>query len=178
MNIVETPLAGAHILEAVPLTDERGFFAEVYQTDEFSAIGLEPRIAQINLSHNTQRGTLRGMHYQLAPHAEAKTVRCMRGAIFDVIIDLRPTSPTFTRWFGVELTAENRRALHVPVGCAHGFQTLSDDTDVLYLVSHRYTPSHYRGVRWNDPAFGIVWPVVATRVMNERDATYPDFRSL
>jgi dTDP-4-dehydrorhamnose 3,5-epimerase len=115
------------------------------------------------------------MHFQLPPYSEVKVVRCVRGAAYDVIIDLRPDSPTFKKWFGTELTADNRRSICVPEGFAHGFQTLSDDTEVVYLISQYYTPSHYRGVRWNDPAFGIQWPPAATRVMNARDAGYPDF---
>jgi dTDP-4-dehydrorhamnose 3,5-epimerase len=176
MKFVETPLPGACLIEPSIIPDDRGFFAYAYVHEDFEAAGLEPRIAQVNISYNTRRHTLRGLHFQLPPHAEAKTVRCVRGAIWDVVVDLRPDSPTFTQWFAAELTAENRRALHVPVGCAHGFQTLTDDTEVLYLVSARYTPSHYRGVRWNDPAFGITWPETADRIVNERDASYPDFQ--
>ena len=141
----------------------------------FAARGLIPTISQINVSFTRARGTLRGLHFQTAPHEEAKTIRCIRGAAYDVIVDLRSGSPTRCRWFAAELTAENRRAIYVPPGFAHGFQTLSDDVEVLYLVSAYYAPSHARGVRWNDPAFGITWPLPPVK-MHERDRTYADFR--
>ena len=157
------------------MEDDRGLFAYGFRADEFARHGLIPTIAQINLSHTRDRGTLRGMHFQVAPHEEAKTVRCVRGAAYDVIVDLRPGSPTCCRWFGTELTADNRRALYVPPGFAHGFQTLTDDVEVIYLVSAYYAPAHAGGVRWNDPAFRIAWPLDPVK-MHERDRTYPDFR--
>ena len=175
MIFTPTPLAGAVIVEPEPHEDARGLFARTWCRQEFEAHGLETRLAQCSTSLNKRKGTLRGMHYQAAPMAETKLVRCTRGAIFDVIIDLRPDSPTFTRHVAVTLTAENRTALYVPVGFAHGFQTLADDTEVFYQISELYSAEHARGVRWNDPAFAIAWPD-DERIITERDRTYPDFR--
>jgi dTDP-4-dehydrorhamnose 3,5-epimerase len=174
MIFTETKLKGAFVIEPEPREDERGFFARTRCQQEFSQHGLNPRIAQCNISFNHKRGTLRGMHYQIAPHAEVRTVRCTRGFIYDVIIDLRKESPTFTQWVSQELNAENRRMLYVPEGFAHGFQTLEDFTEVFYEVSVSYAPEYVRGVRWNDPAFGIEWPP-ADRVILPRDDAYPDF---
>jgi dTDP-4-dehydrorhamnose 3,5-epimerase len=174
MIFTETKLKGAFVIEPEKLEDERGFFARTRCRDKFTQRGLNPHIAQCNISFNQKRGTLRGMHYQIAPHAEVRTVRCTRGAIHDVIIDMRPDSPTFTQWVSLELNAENRRILYVPEGFAHGFQTLEDDTEVFYEVSVFYAPEYVRGVRWNDPAFGIQWPP-ADRTISHRDRTYPDF---
>lgn len=176
MIFTETALRGAFVIEPEPLADDRGFFARVWCAREFAAHGLETRIAQCSISLNTRRGTLRGMHYQERPYAEVKLVRCTRGAAFDVIIDLRPDSPTFLQHAAVELTADNRRMLYIPQGCAHGFQTLADDTEVLYQMSEFYAPSAGRGVRWNDPAFGIRWPI-GDPILLERDRRYPDFRA-
>ncbi|MDQ3998007.1 MAG: dTDP-4-dehydrorhamnose 3,5-epimerase [Gemmatimonadota bacterium] len=170
----ETPLPGAFVLEPEPIVDERGSFARTFSADEFAARGLETSIVQCNLSVNTQRGTLRGMHYQAAPYDEAKVVSCVRGALYDVIVDLRPESPTYCRWFGVELTVDNGRQLYVPKGFAHGFQTLVDETAVSYLMSERYSPAHARGVRWDDPVFAIEWPE-AERIISPKDRSYPDF---
>ena len=175
MQFIETPLAGAYVIEPVPVEDDRGLFVYGFRADEFAARGLIPAIAQVNVSFTRRRGTLRGMHFQISPHEEAKTVRCVRGAAYDVIVDLRAASPTQCRWFATELTEDNRRALYVPPGFAHGFQTLTDDAEVVYLVSAYYTPSHARGVRWDDPAFGIGWPLAPVH-MHERDRTYPDFQ--
>ena len=177
MIFVETPLAGAFVVRPQALTDERGAFARTFCRDEFSARGLDSRVAQCNTSYNTYAGTLRGMHYQSAPHAEAKLVRCTSGSIYDVAVDLRPDSPSYGRWFGAILSAENRDALFIPAGCAHGFQTLSDDSEILYQMSTPYVPDAARGVRWDDPAFGIDWPAppAVGRTISERDATYPDF---
>jgi dTDP-4-dehydrorhamnose 3,5-epimerase len=169
-----TSLPGAYVIDIERYEDVRGFFARAWDPREFEAQGLNPRLAQCNISFNLKRGTLRGMHYQAPPHAETKLVRCTAGSLFDVIIDLRPDSPSYTRWFGMTLSAANRRMLYVPEGFAHGFQTLEDNTEVFYQVSAFYAPAAGRGVRWNDPAFGIVWPP-AERVILERDATYPDF---
>lgn len=174
MRFVETRLPGAFVLETEPIRDERGFFARTFCQREFEARGLDPRIAQCNLSYNRRRGTLRGMHYQAAPHAEAKVVACVRGAIWDVVVDLRPDSPTFRAWFGLELAAGSGRALYVPEGFAHGFQTLTDDAEVFYQMSEFYHPESARGVRWNDPAFGIEWPL-AEPEMSPRDRQWPDF---
>jgi len=175
MRFLETPLAGARVIEIVPHADARGFFARTFCRDELVAAGLPGDFMQASVSYNLRRGTLRGMHFQAAPHEEPKLVRCTRGAIHDVIVDLRPTSATHCRWFGVELSAENRRTLYVPPGLAHGFQTLVDDTEILYQMAEPYVPALARGVRWNDPAFAIAWPI-ADPFMSERDAAYPDYR--
>lgn len=174
VTFTQTPLAGAFVVEPEPVRDERGFFARAWCQREFEVQGLASRWAQCNLSFNTKTGTLRGMHYQTAPHAEAKLIRCTRGAIHDVIVDLRPESPTFKQHFGTVLTSENRRMLYAPEGFAHGFLTLEDDTEVFYQMSAFYEPSFARGVRWNDPSFGIRWPG-EVRVISEKDRNYPDF---
>lgn len=175
MRFIETEIKGAFIIEPELIEDERGFFARTFCQEEFKAHGLNFRVVQCNISFNKKRGTLRGMHYQIAPYQEAKLVRCTRGAIYDVIIDLRPESPTFKQWIAVELTAENRRMLYVPEGFAHGFQTLEDNTEVFYQMSEFYHPECARGVRWDDPAFGIEWPII-TPILSERDRSYPDSR--
>jgi dTDP-4-dehydrorhamnose 3,5-epimerase len=175
MIFTETPLAGAFVIDVEPAADERGIFARTFSRDEFEEYGLNPDVVQCNTSFNAKTGTLRGMHYQAAPHGECKLVRCTRGSIYDVIIDLRRDSPTYCGWFAVELTVDNRRALYIPEGLAHGFQTLEDASEVLYQMSERYAPSHARGVRWDDPAFGIRWPD-AKRTMSEKDASYPYYR--
>ncbi len=169
-----THLPSAFIIEPEKLADERGFFARTWCQREFAAHGLNPRLAQCSVSFNAKRGTLRGMHYQAAPFEEAKLVRCTSGAIYDAIIDLRPASPTFKRHLSVVLSAENRTMLYVPEGFAHGFQTLVDGAEVFYQMSEFYAPDHARGVRWDDPAFGIDWPP-AERIMADRDRLYPDF---
>ncbi len=174
MIFSDTALAGAYIIEPERRADARGFFARTWCRNEFEAHGLDARLVQCSISFNSKKGTLRGMHYQTAPHEEAKLVRCTMGAIYDVIIDLRPGSPTFKRHIGVELSAENRTMLYVPAGFAHGFQTLVDNTEVFYQMSEFYAPEHSAGVRWNDPAFGIVWPP-DERTIVERDQNYPDF---
>lgn len=176
MIFTETELEGAFVVDPEKLGDERGFFARAWDRQEFEAHGLNPQLAQCNISFNKEKGTLRGMHYQAAPYEEAKLVRCTRGAIYDVAVDLRPDSPTFKQWVGAELTVDNRRMLYVPEGFAHGFQTLEDDTEVFYQVSAFYSPDHGRGVRWDDLAFGIKWPT-ETRVIVDRDRKYPDFVS-
>lgn len=172
MIFTESALAGAFTIEIERVEDERGFFARSFSDEEFAAHGLPTRMPQSNLSFNARRGTLRGMHYQADPHAEDKLVRCTAGAIFDVIVDLRPRSPTERRWCGVELTAQNRRSRFVPKGFAHGFVTLCDESEVLYMMSTVYAPGFGRGVRWNDPSLGIVWPIEPTLIA-ERDAAYP-----
>lgn len=156
----------------MPSRDARGFFARSYSPAEFAAHGLGPELRECSISYNARRATLRGMHFQMAPHEEHKLVRCTAGAIFDVIVDLRPASSHYRRWFGVELNAENRRALFVPPGFAHGFITLSDHSEVYYMISVPHSPAHASGVRWNDPAFGIEWPLVP-EVIAARDAQYP-----
>ena len=175
MKFLPTPLAGAFVVELVRMEDERGFFARSFCQDEFRALGLNPSITQCNISWNRRAGTLRGLHYQERPHEEAKLVRCTRGAVWDVVVDLRDGSPTRLRWHAVELSARNRLALYVPEGFAHGFQTLQDDTEVLYQISESYRPDLARGVRWDDPTLGITWPV-SDPVISERDRTYPLLR--
>jgi dTDP-4-dehydrorhamnose 3,5-epimerase len=171
----ETALEGAFVIELERIEDERGYFARMFCRREFREHGLTAEVVQANTSFNRRKGTLRGMHYQAAPHEEAKLVRCTRGAVYDVIVDLRPGSPTFRRWVAVELTAENDTMLFVPEGFAHGYQTLEDDTETSYLMTAYYEPSAGRGVRWDDPAFGIEWPEVEERTINERDQNWPDF---
>lgn len=170
----ETKLKGAYIIEPERLEDARGFFARTWCQHEFESHGLSQRLVQCSVSFNNKRGTLRGMHYQAAPYEEVKLVRCTMGAIYDVIIDLRPVSPTFKQHVAVTLTAENRTMLYIPEGFAHGFQTLEDDTEVFYQMSEFYAPAYARGVRWNDPAFSIQWPE-DRRIILERDQNYPDF---
>jgi dTDP-4-dehydrorhamnose 3,5-epimerase len=171
----ETPLRGAFVIDPERLEDSRGFFARTWCEHEFRAHGLETRVAQCSISLSKRKGTLRGMHYQVPPAAETKILRCTRGAIHDVIIDLRPDSRTFMQHFGLVLSAENRRMLYVPAGFAHGFQTLDDDTEVAYQMSEFHSPELTRGVRWDDPAFGIRWPE-GDRTILDRDRNYPDFR--
>jgi dTDP-4-dehydrorhamnose 3,5-epimerase len=172
MIFTQSPLSGAYVVDMQPHPDERGFFARSYCADEFAAHGLGPELRQCSVSYNARKGTLRGMHYQSAPHEEHKLVRCTAGAIFDVIVDIRPASPTYRRWFGAELTAANRRSLFIPPGFAHGFMSLTDDAEVYYMISVAHAPKFSRGLRWNDPAFAIEWPFPPA-VISERDAGYP-----
>jgi dTDP-4-dehydrorhamnose 3,5-epimerase len=172
VKFAETPLAGAFVVEIEPLKDERGLFARSFCRKEFEAHGLDPAVAQCNVSHNVRRGTLRGLHYQAPPHEEAKLVRCTRGAIWDVIVDLREASKTRLQWFAAELSADNHRALYVPRGFAHGFQTLADDSEVFYQMSEFYRPDGARGIRWNDPSIGIRWPL-AEPILSARDRDLP-----
>jgi len=174
MQFLNTDLADARLIDLEPVGDARGSFMRTFCEREFAAAGLETRFVQHSTSTNAQKGTLRGMHFQRAPHGETKVVTCLKGAMLDVIIDLRPASPTFKRWQGFELSAANRRRLYVPEGFAHGFQTLTDDVEVAYLISAFYEPSAGTGVRWNDPAFGIAWPLPIT-VMSDKDRAWPDF---
>jgi dTDP-4-dehydrorhamnose 3,5-epimerase len=171
----ETKLAGAFLIKPEKIEDERGFFARLWCEREFQERGLDSRLAQCSLSFNTQKGTLRGMHYQRTPYAETKIVRCTRGAIYDVILDLREDSATFKEWVGVNLTADNHLMLYIPKGCAHGFQTLLDETEVLYQMSEFYRPEAAEGVRWNDAAFAVEWPLEVS-VISERDARYADYQ--
>jgi dTDP-4-dehydrorhamnose 3,5-epimerase len=170
-----TALPGVFEIEVERLFDERGFFARAWCCKEFEAHGLESRLVQSSVSFNVQKGTLRGMHYQVQPAAEAKLVRCTRGAIYDVVLDLRHDSPTFAQWVALTLTADQRNMVYVPEGCAHGFLTLTDDTEVFYQMSEYYSPASARGVRWDDPAFQIAWPGTID-VISDRDRTYPNFR--
>ena len=194
MLFKETKLKGAYIIEMETINDERGFFARSFCVREFEKYGLNSRIMQCNISYNKKKGTVRGMHYQTAPHQEAKIVSCTKGSVFDVIIDLRPDSPTYCQWFAIELTAHssplpshssetahcspltaNYKMLYIPEGFAHGFQTLEDDTVVYYQMSEFYHPECVRGVRFNDPAFGIEWHLTINAI-SEKDMRYPDFK--
>ena len=174
MTFVETKIAGVFEIRPEFVHDERGFFGRSWCQKEFASHGLNPRLVQCNISGNLRKGTLRGMHYQVAPFAETKLVRCTRGSIFDVALDLRPDSRTYKDWTAAVLTAGNHHMLSIPEGCAHGFLTLEDDCEVFYQMSEFYHPETARGVRWDDPAFGIAWPGKA-EVISARDASYPDF---
>lgn len=164
MKYTETQLKGAYIVDLEPRSDHRGFFARTFCANEFAELNLKPAVAQCNVSYNHSRGTLRGMHYQLPPATETKFIRCTQGAIYDVIVDLRPESETYLQHIGVELTAENRRALYVPEMFGHGYQTLTDNTEVIYQVSEFYTPNRERGLRYDDPALGIEWPLPISEI--------------
>jgi dTDP-4-dehydrorhamnose 3,5-epimerase len=172
MIFTPSSLPGAFQVELQPHADERGFFARSYCADEFAAQGLGPELRQCSVSFNVHRGTLRGMHFQGAPQEEHKLVRCTAGAVFDVIVDIRESSPTYRRWIGTELTAVNHRALFIPPGFAHGFVSLTDNAEVYYMISAAHAPQLSRGFRWNDPAFAIEWPMLPT-VISSRDASYP-----
>jgi len=174
MIFAETKLHGAYIIEPEPLQDERGFFARAFCQEEFKAHGLNFRVAQCNISFNEKKGTLRGMHYQVAPYEEPKLVRCTMGSVYDVIIDLRLKSPTANQWFACELTAENRSMLYIPAGFAHGFQTLEDNSEVFYMMGELYHPESARGVRWDDPAFGIKW-IYEMPIIFDRDRSYQNY---
>lgn len=169
-----TPLAGAYVIELEERADPRGFFARTFCAREFEEMGLKPTVAQANVSYNHLKGTLRGMHYQVPPAAETKLVRCTRGAIHDVIIDLRPESPSYLQHFGVDLTEENRKALYVPEMFAHGYLTLEDGAEVIYQVGEFYTPGYERGIRYDDPRFAIEWPV-EVKVISDKDTNWPPF---
>lgn len=174
MKYIETPLEGAWLIEPEKRGDDRGFFARIFCQREFEGHGLASTFVQANNSLSGPRGTLRGMHYQLPPHAETKLVRCIQGAFWDVILDLRPDSPTFGQWFGAELSAANRRMMYVPKGFAHGLITLTEDAESFYLVDEFYSPDFERGVRWDDPKFNIEWPIAPT-VISDKDRRHPDF---
>jgi dTDP-4-dehydrorhamnose 3,5-epimerase len=174
MRFLETELDGARLIDLEPICDARGFFSRTFCVREFASHGLETCFVQHSLSYSAVRGTLRGMHFQTPPHEEVKLVECSRGAIWDVIIDIRPQSPTFGQWRGFELTAENRRQLYIPAGFAHGFETLVDDTEVRYLISAFYEPSAASGLRYDDPAFSIPWPLPVA-IISGKDQVWPDF---
>lgn len=174
MNITPLKIKGAALVEMEPIGDERGFFARSFCRTEFAAAGLDLDVVQSNVSHNAHKGTLRGLHFQDAPKPDPKLVSCIQGAVFDVVVDIRKGSDTFCQWVGVELTADNAKALFVPPGCAHGFITLSDEARVHYQMGEAYVADLARGVRWDDPAFAIDWPL-APQVISERDAAYADF---
>lgn len=173
MLFCETPIRGVYVIDPQPHLDERGSFARTWCRQEFADRGLNAEVAQCATSFNHQAGTLRGLHYQAAPHAEAKLVRCTQGAVYDVVVDLRPGSPTLHGHFAVELTSENRRMVYVPPGCAHGFLTLADNTEVFYQMSQAHHSASSRGVRWDDPTLGIRWPQVGVHVVSDRDAALP-----
>jgi len=175
MIFKKTKIDGVLLLEPERIGDDRGFFARMWHQPESAEHGIDPRVVQCNLSFNPHKGTLRGMHFQRAPHEETKVVRCTMGAVFDVAVDLRRDSPTFTQWVGAPLSAENREMLVIPPGCAHGYLTLAPNSEVFYQLSAYYTPTHGGGVRWNDPAFGIHWPGDVTSIA-DRDRDYPDFK--
>ncbi len=177
MIFSKTILKGAFLIELERREDERGFFARAWCRKEFESLGMALDIVQSNLSYNKKRGTLRGMHYQMTPFAESKLVRCVKGAICDVIIDLNKDSPSFKQWAAFELNEDNYSMLYVPEGFAHGFQTLEDDTVVFYHVSQFYSPRHERGIRWDDPTFEIRWPDVDERIISDKDRQWPDFTS-
>ncbi len=174
MKFTETKLVGAYVIQPELIQDERGFFARSWSQQQVAELGLSSHIVESSISFNRTKGTLRGMHYQAVPHAEVKMVRCTAGAIYDCIVDLRSSSPTFKQWVGLELTAENRLTLYVPEGFAHGFLTLEDASEVFYQMSEFHAPGSARGVRWDDPAFKIAWPA-PVRAMNERDRTFEDY---
>lgn len=175
MKFEETALSGAFIIEPERIVDERGFFARSWCKREFAAHNLDTNLVQCNISFNNLKGTLRGMHYQAKPAEEVKLVRCTRGAIYDVILDLRESSPSYKKWIAVELNQENRKMLYIPKGFAHGFQTLVDSTEVFYQMSEYYSPDNARGIRWNDPMFGICWPI-DNPIISEKDRSFADYR--
>jgi len=177
MRFVESVLSGVWLIELDLIGDERGWFARTFDVSEFRAHGLDPAVAQCNASFNARRDTIRGMHYQTEPHAEPKLVRCVRGAVFDVAVDLRPDSPTYCRWYGVELSVDNHRLVYLPRGIAHGFQTLTHDSEVIYQMGHEHVPEAARGVRWDDPVFAIEWQPSSSSgpIISARDRAYSDF---
>jgi dTDP-4-dehydrorhamnose 3,5-epimerase len=174
MKIIPTELAGVMLVTITPHSDNRGLFGRTYDAATFAAAGLPTDWPQSNVSWNAKRGTLRGMHFQTAPKEEPKLVRCTAGRIYDVVIDLRPQSASFRKWIGAELSAANRDALYIPIGCAHGFITLEDNSEVYYMMGEVFDPTAASGVRWNDPGFAVAWPMVPA-ILSDRDATYPDF---
>ncbi len=175
MIFTETRLPGAYIVELEPIHDNRGFFSRVVCRREFAAFNLTTDFVQTNVTFSPEKGTLRGMHYQIRPHKEVKLVHCPRGAIYDVIIDMRPDSSTYLQWLATEITAENRKMLYIPGEFAHGYMTLADNTEVFYQVAQYYAPEYERGIRWDDPAFQIEWPAVSELILSAKDKTWPDF---
>ena len=177
MKFTETKVKGAFLIEPEPFVDERGYFNRAFCSREFNEAGLQPNMLQANMAGSRDKGTLRGLHYQVSPHEETKVFRCIKGSIFDVVLDVRPGSETFGAWYGAELTASNRNMLYVPGGCAHGYLTLENDTEVYYLVSEFYNPAAERGIRWNDPKFNIQWPISENLTLSDKDKAWPDFSS-
>lgn len=174
MKFTETPIQGAYVIDVNRITDDRGYFGRLWCQEEYERQGLVSRIRQSNIGFSQAAGTLRGLHYQSSPHEEAKIVRCTRGALFDVIVDLRPDSPSYCQWFGLELNPDNASMLYIPEGCATGYQTLAEDTEMYYLTTEFYHPESATGVRFDDPRFGIDWPVTVTAI-SEADRHWPDF---
>jgi len=174
MNFIETGIEDLYIVELNKIGDERGFFARAWCEKEFSDKNLTSRMVQANTSYSKEKGTLRGLHYQVSPHQEAKLMRCIKGAIFDVAVDLRPDSKTYKKWFGIELTESNRKMLFIPEGCAHGYQTLTEDAEVFYMSSAYYAPEAERGILWNDPAVGIEWPIVDNLNITDKDKNWAE----
>jgi dTDP-4-dehydrorhamnose 3,5-epimerase len=174
VRFIETSLQGSFVIELEKNVDNRGYFARTWCVKELEDHNLESRVVQCSTSFNKKKGTLRGMHFQAEPFAEVKIVRCTRGAIFDVIVDLRSNSPTYLKWFGETLSEQNGTMIYLPQGFAHGFQTLEDETEVFYQISDFHRPEAARGARWNDPAFSILWPTTANRIISDRDQSYPD----
>ena len=172
MKFIQTPLEGAYVVELEKREDERGFFARAFCVDEFAEHGLKTEIKQSNLSGSVQKGTTRGLHYQVAPMAEVKFIRCIKGSVFDVLVDMRPESPTYKQWFGLKLSEQNQTAIYIPEGFAHGHQTLEDNSQIMYLTTQVYSPEHERGIRWNDPAIGVEWPLEPT-VVSDKDQSWP-----
>ena len=177
MKFVNTAVEGCRIVELEPFTDERGYFARAWCADEMTEAGVDDHIAQINMSLSTNAGMIRGLHWRPDPHPEAKFVRCIKGRVFDVCVDVRPDSPTYLTWAGVELTADNRLAMAVPAGCAHAYQALEDNSEIIYTASAPFQPGVEIGARWNDPAFGIEWPITENVIVSEKDMNWPDFAS-
>jgi dTDP-4-dehydrorhamnose 3,5-epimerase len=175
MKFSPVNVEGAFVVELSPIVDDRGFFARAYCEREFLDNGINVRMVQENMSYNRQRGILRGLHWQASPHEEAKFVRCIKGSIFDVVVDVRPDSATYKQWYGIDLTSTGRQALFIPGGCAHGYQVLEDDTELLYKVSAPYMQEAERGARWNDPAFGIEWPIKEGLILSSKDKDWDDF---
>jgi len=177
MIFTETDLKGAYVIEPEKYEDERGYFARVFCQNEFESHGFKLNMVQSNIGLSRKKGTIRGLHYQVYPYAEAKLIRCITGSIFDVIIDLRPESLTYKQWFGIELNSKNGQMLLIPENFAHGYQSLLDETEVFYQVSQFYAPDAERGVRWDDPAFNIQWPEMLDPIISEKDKSWPDFLS-
>lgn len=176
MKLIETKLKGAFVIEPEIMNDERGFFARIWCKREFKENSLDPNLAQISIAFNKKKGTIRGMHFQLSPNEEVKIVQCTRGCIYDVIIDLRPNSKTFKEWFSLELSAKNYKLIYVPKGFAHGYQTLEDNTEVIYHMSEFFVPEFYSGVCWNDPAFNVKWPITDKVIVSEKDRNHSHFK--
>lgn len=177
MKFRETPVQGAFLVESEPFSDDRGYFMRAFCGEEFRNAGIDFNGVQANLAGSRSRGTLRGLHYQTSPHEEAKLVRCIRGSIFDVVVDIRPDSPSKGKWYGAELSATNHSMLYVPPGCAHGYQSLQDNSEVYYLVSEYYTPGAEQGIRWDDPGFAIDWPIKENVILSDKDKVWPDFET-